>query len=277
MKKNSKKDLVTIGIDVGGTTTRLVSYSSRRGVLRGAEHATPKNARAFFLALRNHISEVVPSGKAKISGIGMGLAAVIDSKTGQVLAAPNLKFLQGADVLKFLKLASPHAVLVNDAVAIANGELQVGAARGAKNALLLAIGTGIGGAIIVDGKIYKGQGSAGQLGHVILDSGKFFESLAAGKTVVRGSAAEFKRVGKYLGQALASFVNVLDPELIVLSGGFMDDRAERFIGHAEKVMRSLVLSPASRDVRIVGGQLGDLAGAIGAALLAQQEPLARRA
>ncbi len=200
----------------------------------------------------------------------MGLAAAIDEKTGKVLAAPNLKFLVGIDVLKFLKLVSPTAVLVNDAVAMANGELCIGAARGAKNALLITIGTGIGGAIIVGGKIYKGQGSAGQLGHTILDSGKFFETLASGKTVVHGSKAEFSRVAKYLGQALASLVNVLDPELIVLSGGFVDDRAERFIPQAEKIMRAHVLSPASRDVRIVGGELGDLAGAIGAALLAQQ-------
>jgi len=152
------------------------------------------------LKLRDYISGVVPAGVRKIDGIGMGLAAALDRTTGTVLRAPNLKFLEGVNVLKFLKLVSRNAVLVNDVAAIATGELAIGAARGAKNAVVVAIGTGIGGCLIIDGKIYTGQGSAGQVGFMVLDSGKFFEPLAAGRTVVKHSRAEFARVAKYTGR-----------------------------------------------------------------------------
>ena len=263
--------MATIGIDVGGTTTRLVLHSGKRGgkgsVIRSAQHPTPRSRGAFFLKLRDYVSALLEPGTAKISAVGMGIAAVVDGDSGVVLRAPNLKFLEGVNVLDFLKLIAPRAVLANDVVVMANGELRSGAARGAKNALVVAVGTGIGGAIIIGGKIYTGQGSAGEVGHIVLDGGRYFEKLAAGKTVKKFSAPEFRRVAKYVGQALASLVNTLDPELIVLSGGLSDNHAAEFIPQAEKIMRSLILSPKSKSVRVVTGELRDFGGAVGAALM----------
>jgi glucokinase len=185
--------------------------------------------------------------------------------------------------------------LENDASAAAWGELRFGAGRGCRDLLTLTLGTGVGGGMILDGRLRRGpDGTAGEVGHLVVEprgrrcpcGGRgCLEAYGGARGLVRtagglaatphdlarlarrGNArarAAFRRYGASLGIALASLVNLLNPERIILTGGIA--RAFSLFAPAlrEEVRRRALRRPGRR-VRIVRGELGDDAGALGAA------------
>jgi glucokinase len=185
----------------------------------------------------------------------------------------------------------------NDANAAAIAEWQVGAGKGTRYMVMLTLGTGVGGGVILDGRPFRGSsGAASELGHmVIAHDGRSCQGTCTGRGHIEAyatglaAAADYgddthaliaragegeehalevlDAIGRRLGSALGTLVNVFDPELIVIGGGF-GEAGELLLGPAREVVAREALAPARDVVRIVPADLGSEAGLIGAGLIA---------
>ena len=165
---------------------------------------------------------------------------------------------------KFLFGLNKRAKWDNDAKCSMRAEIKFGGhGKDLRNAVLIAIGTGIGGAIVIDGKIYYGKGAAGELGHMVLDKMKSYEQLAGGKALKHYGPSEIAKVGTYTGMACANIVRMLNPDTIILSGGVVA-KNPIIARHAVNVMTRHI-SPRDFNTKILVSKLGEFAGAIGAA------------
>ncbi len=250
----------TIAIDVGGSSIKYGLFDKKISNLETI--TTPKNKKDFLLAILK-IAAQFPD----VNKIGIGLPGIVDRKTGKILNLPNLKFLNNFNIVEYFQEPGFEVRIDNDVKCWTRAELHFGVGKKYKNFVLLAIGTGIGGGIVIDKKIYYGKGAAGELGHVIIDQGKDLSAFAAGKTLKRFDAAEMKRVSKYIGYALASIVNIFDPEVVVLGGGVTSRHVKEFLPNAIKQSKKLIVSPDSRRTPIIPATIGDKAAVIGAGLL----------
>jgi glucokinase len=192
-----------IGIDVGGTKTRFDVFDDSFRVVNSIKIKTPKATGDFESSLKNSVKALVKKaeGRVLVSGVGVGFAGPIDPKKGTVLDAPNLPALVG---FSFKKTLAPHSrsevIVYNDVHAAMYGEWKFGAAAGCRDVLGVFIGTGIGGAIISNGKMHLGaSGQAGNIGHYLLQP---FGPLAgserhgvldevASRVAIAGAAASF--------------------------------------------------------------------------------------
>jgi glucokinase len=206
----------------------------------------------------------------------------------------RLHGLEGFAWTEFLASPKPVRVL-NDAHAALLGESGIGAARGFQNVIMLTLGTGVGGAAMVDGKLLRGAiGRAGHLGHTCLDpngspdvcgtpgslefamgnyslkdrSGGHFQMTqelikAYESGDARASVIWLKSV-QILACAICSFVNILDPEAVIIGGGIA--RAGRALfDPLQKYLDPIEWRPGGARVKIVPAVLGEFAGAYGAA------------
>lgn len=248
-----------LGIDVGGTKTKAVLVIDTKTV-KVVVFSTPRSKKPLLKALSSVVNDMKKS--SRISGIGLGIAGMVDEH-GILLKAPNLAFLNGWDARSFLKKFSPCVVVENDVRTMLFAEHVLGAVRGEKSAVAIAIGTGIGGALLLNGSIYRGvQNSAGEIGHMLLANNTTFEKLGARST--RLSPRD--RI-EALGKGVANIINILNPEIVVLGGGAIVDGhvSTARIGAAS---RKYIASPAAKKTPIVATRLGEFAQAKGAALLA---------
>jgi glucokinase len=186
----------------------------------------------------------------------------------------------------------------NDATLALLAEARRGAARAASDVVLLTIGTGIGGGIMSGGRLVRGdRGAAGEPGHMTIEAdgppcpgdcpGRgCLEAFVSGPALARmgwPSAADgiaaaragdedarvaLEQMGGKLGVGFASLMNLLDPEVIVVGGGFGSDAGPLLLEPAERVARSRALEPAASTVRFAVAELGEDAGMLGAAMLA---------
>lgn len=193
-------------------------------------------------------------------------------------------------------LGRPEGVpVLNDAQAALLGEVWLGAAKGLTNVLMLTLGTGVGGAAMVDGRIMRGHtGKAGHLGHVALDpagapdicrcpgsledaignhnirartAGRFATTHDLIRAHEAGDTAATEiwlRSVRGLAAAIASFTNVLDPEAVVIGGGIARC-GETLFGPLRELVSAFEWKACGHEVRLLPAQLGDLAGAYGAA------------
>src|SRR5918995_194229 len=186
----------------------------------------------------------------------------------------------------------------NDASAATLAEWRRGAGRGTQNLVMLTLGTGVGGGIVIDGGLFRGWA---ELGHIVVQEGGelctcgghgHLEVLASGSAgdrmaqelwgadadahalVDRAQAgdadaqAALARIGRSLGAAIASLVNVLDPELVVVGGGFGAAAGDLVLEPAREAARADAIFPANGALRIVPAELGSEAGLVGAGLVA---------
>ena len=229
-----------IGLDIGGSKIEAIAWRSGR-VLAVHKIKTPKNRKAFLAAVFKLIEKV--SAREKIQGIGIACAGAIDYKRGAITGSPNLKFLIGVKLAEFIRRqCGVRVALENDANCFLRGEHAFGVARGKKNVVAFTLGTGVGGAIMIENKLLHGTHvSAGELGHMTiaylsssagtledLASSHFFGKFKMGGALDIQHAAEagdkkaravYQKMGRYLGIAMANVVNIFDPEMIVLGGG----------------------------------------------------------
>lgn len=291
-----------IGVDVGGTKV-LAAIVGRDGWLGArSERPTDVSTEQRFLAQLDAMVEELRAGEPRVEAIGFGLPSRIDQRRGRAVASVNVP-LQHVDFRE--RMRARHGLPVgidNDANAAGIAEWHAGAARGAEHVVMLTLGTGVGGGLILGGRPYRGAtGSGAELGHVVVEldgrpcrcGGRghlesYATGLAAGELarehlgagsgahdlVRRARAGEpeavalLVRVGRYVGAALASFVNALEPELIVIGGGFGEAAGEFLVGPAREVLARDALEPGRDDVRIVEARLGTDAGVIGAGMIA---------
>ena len=223
-----------IGIDLGGTNLRIAIVRNNK-VTKYHKEKTPKTAAEIKSRIFDLVEEYMSD---KIKGIAVASPGPL--KDGTIKNTPNLP-LKNYNLKKALRDKFKIPVEVkNDADCVAFAELKLGCKK--DNFILLTIGTGIGGGVIINGKLYRGQGYAGELGHIILDDGKSFEQLTASKrlkkvtTKVFGEPKLFSELmkmkrkdkrakeiledfGKFYGQGIASLIDAFDPEVVILAGG----------------------------------------------------------
>lgn len=283
-----------IGCDIGVTNTKVVLAARSGAVLLREQIDTEAEAPDWPANIRRHVGQIEQQrGPAAWLGVAApGLAAPDGSRIAWMQG--RLDRVQGLDWTQYLGRPRPVPVL-NDAQAALLGEVWQGAAAGSRNAMLLTLGTGVGGALLVDGQLLRGHiGRAGHLGHVCLDAdgspditnipGSLEEAIGnctvAARTNGRFTSTHDLVAAQLAGDAdatrvwlrsvrllacgIASLVNVADPEVVILGGGIARCGPALFEPLAREMDR-LEWRPTGSRVRILPAALGEFAGALGAA------------
>ena len=162
------RERVWIGVDVGGTKVLAGVVDERGHILRTARGSTPGrrvDVRMVEDALTATVHEV--AGDDEIAGVGVAAAGFVDADGERVMFAPHLPWLDAPVRETLEKRWGVPVVLENDATAAAHAEATYGAARDARHAILVCLGTGIGGGVVLDGRLHRGMnGMAGEFGHM---------------------------------------------------------------------------------------------------------------
>ncbi|MCC6822007.1 MAG: ROK family protein [Verrucomicrobia subdivision 3 bacterium] len=303
-----------IGLDIGGTNIKVLAVTPGGRVLAHAVVPTGDTAapgwprklgvtlgsggwltRGWPLNVRRAKDELERAVKRPATWIGLAAPGLTAADQCSIAFMPGrLPGLEGLDWRKFLKATHPVPVL-NDAHAALLGEVWCGAARRSQNAILLTLGTGVGGAALVDGRLLRGHiGRAGHLGHISLDpcgtpdvartpgsledaigdctvkvrsDGRFASTqklVAASNAGDRDAQQVWRKSVQALAAGIASLINVLDPEVVVVGGGIAQ-AGKALFRPLKKYLNDFEWRPGGRKVRVVPAKLGDRAGAFGAA------------
>jgi glucokinase len=279
-----------IGVDLGGTKILAGVIDAGGRVRETVEHPTPTGSQDELLdALVGAVGELRGSGAR---AVGFGVPSQIDQRAGTTGRAVNIPL---ADIpfrsVMEQRLGLPVA-LDNDANVAALAESRVGVAQGVETMVMLTLGTGVGGGIMLDGRLYRGWAELGHI--VVLEDGPpcggtctgrgHLEALCSGiaadalavevlgpgstaRDLVAGRHEALAIVGRHLGNGIGSLVNIFNPELVVIGGGFGTAAFELLLPSTREIVRREALWPAG-DVPIVVAALGKDAGLIGAGLLA---------
>jgi glucokinase len=287
-----------IGIDLGGTAIKLGRFNQDGSCLQSLTVATPQPAtpEAVLAKIVDAIAQIDPENQTV--AIGVGTPGPTDATGRIALVAINLAGWQDVPLADWLetKTGKP-TILANDANCAGLGEAWLGAGRQFQNLILLTLGTGVGGAIILDGKLFVGhQGAAGELGLITLNpdgpmcnsgnqgSLEQYASVTAirrrtGKEPVElGTLAQegdaealtfWQEYGKDLGIGLTSLIYVLTPQAIIIGGG-VSASFEFFLPAVTKEIEQRVIPTSRVGLKILPAELGNSAGMVGAAKLAWQ-------
>ena len=292
--------LRVIGVDVGGTKT-LAAVVDREGEIeQQVVRATDVSSQEALLAGLDAVVEELRGGR-EIAALGFGIPSRVDQRSGRAVASVNIPL---ADVDFRDRMRERHGLPVgidNDANAATIGEWKSGAAKGARHVVMLTLGTGVGGGLILDGRPFRGSTGVGaELGHIVIGidgppcgcgGHGHLESYAAGRVAdaaarrLYGEGSDghelvakakerdaeavkaLAEIGRHLGAGIASLVNIFEPEVVVVGGGFGSSAGELLLGPAREVLAIEGLQPLRDTVRIVPAELGFHAGVIGAAMV----------
>ncbi len=284
-----------IGIDAGGTNIKAVAVTVEGGLLYQSRQPTAENETGWAERIRDAITDIEQNQGSPAGYVGLAAPGLV-AADGRSIAwmQGRMEALQHLDWTRFLN--APRVVpVLNDAQAALLGEVWKGAAAGHQNVVLLTLGTGVGGGAMVDGRLLRGHiGRAGHLGHISLDPAGALDitstpgSLenAIGDCTIRArsegayastmdlvsdyrtGSAEAARIWLRSVQALAagiaSLVNVLDPETVILGGGIVK-AGDALLVPLREFLDRFEWRPTGSAVRIVTASLGEMAGAWGAA------------
>ncbi len=166
---------VVLGADAGGTRIKYAVLSPPAEVLlKGEVDTDPADPAGSLARLAAEATERLPDGPAALQAVGMACAGIISTATGRLGRSPNLPGWEGMDLAAAVRDAcgGRPAVIANDVNAALYGEWRLGAGRGCRDLVMIALGTGVGGGVIVDGRLVTGAGDgAGEIGHMVLDPG----------------------------------------------------------------------------------------------------------
>ena len=287
---------LVIGLDVGGTKILSGLVDRDGNVVAEHEVQSPGESEAEVLAALDAAVEKFLDDR--VVAIGYGIPANLERGTGRILRATNLP-LENVDLVTRAQERYGLPVGVeNDASVAALAEWKRGAGRGASNLVMFTLGTGVGGGVVLDGRLFRGWA---ELGHIVVQEGGppctcggrgHLEVLASGNAADRaarnlygpdadahmltdkgkagdpGALAALAGIGESLGAAIASMVNIFDPELTIVGGGFGAAAGELVLGPAREAARREAISPADETLQVVPAELGSEAGLVGAALVA---------
>jgi glucokinase len=314
---------VTAGVDLGGTKIQTVVLRDN-AVAGSARVLTPQSGvpgdviDAIVGTIRTSL-EAAGSTEGELRGIGVGTPGEVDAKAGAVLLAANVPGFSDRVELGPLvskQLGGTKVKVGNDVSVGVLGEFTRGAGRPFKNLLGAWVGTGVGGGLILNGKLHDGRGAGGELGHMVVRPGglrcpcgrRGCLEAYAGRAAMEARARSLVKRGqktslfkimekrgrthlssgvyaraldsrdkmtehligdavKALGLALASAQNLLDLEAIIVGGGLGDRLGQPFVDRVVEQMKPHLFVPDSPPV-VVRTELGDLSGAVGAAVLA---------
>lgn len=310
-----------IGIDLGGTHIRAALVTSDGEILRGDLRPTPAadGVDAVIDAMADIASLVGRAGGGTwgdVTAIGIGAPGPLNWRTGVVFSPPNLAGWTNVPLAELMgeRLGVPCFV-DNDANCACLGERWVGAGKGAESMCLMTLGTGVGGGIIVHGKLVRGaDGTAGEIGHIkvardgrvcgcgsrgcleaygsaggmvqtAVEDLESHRNSALSKEDVSAITAEMisehaeegdaycrevvQETGRWLGLGIASLVNLLNPEKVILSGG-LTQAGELLFGPIRETVNTSAFEVPARRVEIIPAGLGLDAGVIGAAAAAME-------
>ena len=274
-----------LAIDVGGTKVAAGVVSSDGTLTRRVAAPTPAtgDATAVLRALLALVAEV-RTGDEEVCGVGCGGPM---ARGGVEVSPLNIPAWRGFPLRSELATALELPVHIdNDAKALALGEGWVGAAKGARDFLGMVVSTGVGGGIVLDGRLLDGAaGNAGHIGHVIVKAeGRLcacgaqgcLEAEASGTAIAARTghpAAEAhldekQRAGRLVGRAVASVANLLDLRLAVVAGSVALGFGQPFFDAAQAEIDRTARLDFSQGARIVPGGLADEGPLIGAAAVA---------
>jgi glucokinase len=290
-----------IGIDLGGSSIKSVAVSASGETLgQAALHFDSEAEMDWTRKIREVSEELQRKQHAAATYFGLAAPGLAAKDLRSIAHMPGrLQGLEGLDWSSYLNLSRPVTVL-NDAYAALLGEVWLGAAKGFQNVILLTLGTGVGGAAMVDGRLLRGHiGRAGHLGHTSLDldgppdvcgTPGSLEMLMGNCTIAERSAGRFKsthalvdahlagdaeasrvwlRSVRALACAIASFANILDPETVIIGGGIARC-GEALFAPLRRMVSEVEWKSAGYQVKILPAVLGEFAGAYGAARQAMQ-------
>ena len=286
-----------IGVDLGGTKI-LAGVVGRDGqVDHRREHATPVTSQEDLLAgLDTAVEELLDDA---VVALGFGIPSPIDQRAGRAQQAVNIPLDASVDFRGRMteKFGLPVGI-ENDANAAAYAEFHFGAAREARTMVMLTLGSGCGGGVVIDGELYRGWA---EFGHIVIEydgipcqgtcTGRghlepYVTGFAATKLAqeVFGPVVDAHRlvrlanegqpraveildgIGRRLGAGIGSLVNIFNPELVVIGGGFAA-AGDFILDPAREIVAREGLAGAGKRVRIVRAELGTAAGLIGAGLV----------
>lgn len=303
-----------VALDLGGTNLRAASLD-REGLIhartkvRTPQTNNPMDVAAALEQAFAVCANASKSANAAIEAFAVAVPAALDTKEGGlILHAPNIKSLNHFKLGdELIKRTGTTVILENDANAAAVGEVWQGAARGCQTAICVTLGTGVGGGLVLDGKLWRGAFEAGgEVGHIIVEpegvrcacgnrgclemyasasaiarqyvelTGTLSDDINAYKVyekAMRGDAHAqkvFRIVGKYLGIGITSLVNLIDPEIVVIGGGAAA-AWDAFIEATRAEIKARAFTERGRNLEIKQAACGDDAGILGAAHLAWQK------
>lgn len=283
-----------LGIDIGVTNVKWARVTRDGKILARGQFDTNAGSPEWPNRVRDFVSQTESElGSADVIGIaGPGLAAPDGSAIFWMRG--RLAEIEGLNWTEFLARGESVPVL-NDAQAALLGEAWIGAAAGSKNVMLLTLGTGVGGALMIDGRLLRGHiGRAGHLGHLCLDpdgaadivgtpgsledtigncmiarrtNGRFASTHDLIDAYRQGDAHAAKvwlRSIHLLACGIVSLINIADPEVVIVGGGIAS-AADALFGPLQRELDRLEWRPHGRRVRITAAALGEYAGALGAA------------
>lgn len=299
----------TIAIDLGGTNLKLglldQSCKIRFKKVLSTKNFTQKER--LITAIVNSIQQIIKEKnlkKSQIRGIGLGLPGPINVEKGIVHFFPNIPGWKEVRLKSILEKRLGLAVyLDNDANLMALAEFHRGAAREAKNAICLTLGTGVGGGIIIEGRLYRGSTfNAGELGHIPINENgprcncagracietyvgnvrilriarqifgrsiSLEEASALAKRKNKRALKLWQDAGRRLGIALSGVVNLLNPDVIVIGGG-VAAAGEVLFRNIRSTIAKRAMRIQARHVKVKPAKLGSDAGLIGAGLLVKE-------
>ncbi|MEZ0296098.1 MAG: ROK family protein [Candidatus Methylacidiphilales bacterium] len=300
-----------VGIDMGGTAIKAAAFSAagtlldRRtgptsdGGMIGGLPAWADSVRRLMGELDEAQCRGLPHTARAGASVGIATPGLASRDQLSIASMPNrLVGIEGFNWTQWLGVPAP---VLNDAHAALLGEVWHGAARGRSNVVMITLGTGVGGAAMVDGRLLRGHlGRAGHLGHVtvafnspvasifgmpgaletaignynvaqrsegrFLDSRSLVEAATAGD---RQAVAIWEKSIQALGCAIGSFINAFDPEIVVIGGG-VAKAGNALWKPLQRVLDEVEWRPYGTAVPIVPAELGDWSGAYGAAYAALQ-------
>ncbi len=315
------------GVDLGGTKIQAVVLDSesraRYGVLGQARHETPREGGPSVVAqeIEASLREAATTAGVpleRLDGVGVGSPGEVDARAGTVAHAGNLPDWEAPFALArelSEALGDMRVSLGNDVGVATRAEVELGAGRGAHSLLGVFWGTGVGGALVLDGELWRGRGAAGEIGHMVVKLGgarcpcgrRGCVEAYAGRRAMEAKALRKQRKGRKtelfeimrekghdalssgvwehalehgdklahelieravraLGAGIASAVNLLDVERVVLGGGLGTRFGEEMAGRIAAAMGPHLFND-DRPPELRVAELGDLGGAVGAAML----------
>lgn len=297
-----------LGIDVGGTNIKVGLIGAGGRVISRTNLATKSFVRSknkLISALVDSCQEIISNhnlSKKDILGIGLGLPGLVNTKKGFVHKLVNIPGWSNIPLAKIIKQKTGIPTIIdNDVNVITLGEWKFGAGRGAKNMVCFTLGTGVGGGLIINNELYRGQGfSAGEIGHIPLNEhgdkcacgGEACLERAIGnryllikaKKIFKSNSITLEEVSRlagkdnskailfweeaagHLGCALTGVINLLNPDRVVIGGG-VSEAFPHFIKPLYKTIRERAMSVPAAMVKIVPAQLKVDAGLIGSYVL----------
>lgn len=289
-----------IGVDIGGTKILSTVIDEKGNIIKSLR--VPSEGKEGRDKILSHLYEAIEGVISEdIVGIGIGTAGQVDPDTGTIVTAtPNLKDWAGTPLKDIIEKRFGLPTYVdNDGNVAALGEWWAGGGRGARCLLCLTIGTGIGSGIVYEGKVFRGaKGVGAELGHMSIKYDGIrcncggigcIEAYASGPALMRKLQEKGKsiatpedvlryaesgdtivleaieEIGTLLGYAMVSFINIFNPDIILLSGG-VSNLGDFLIRPVRKIVDTYAL-PGGRDVKITRATLGENAGVVGASAL----------